>query len=90
MEIFTDTPREFSLDKFVFRMIQSRQGKQFLLPKFHIDRTMESGETAQAAPKGNAEALRQKDRFRTILRKGRTVTPDHRRCNLPPGRESLR
>jgi hypothetical protein len=46
MEIFTDTPREFSLDKFVFRMIQLRQGKQFLLPKFHIDRTMGSGEIA--------------------------------------------
>ena len=37
----------------------------------------------QAAPKGNAEALRQKDRFRTILRKGRAATPDHRRCNSP-------
>ena len=46
MEIFADTPREFSLDKFVFRMIQLRQGKQFPLPKFHIDRTMGSGEIA--------------------------------------------
>ena len=46
---------------------------------------MKPGETAHAAPKGNAEALRQKNRFRTILRKGRTATPDHRRCNLPCG-----
>ena len=44
--IYLDASREFSLDKFVFRMIQLRQGKQFPLPKFHIDRTMGSGEIA--------------------------------------------
>ena len=42
-----------------------------------IDRTMKSGEIAQAMPKGNAEAPRQKDRFRTTLRKGRAAAPDH-------------
>ena len=55
-----------------------------------IDRTMKSGEIAQAMPKGNAEAPRQKDRFRTTLRKGRAAAPDHRRCNLQKRRESLR
>ena len=42
------------------------------------DRMMSSGETAEysaAAPKGNAEALRQKGRTRTTLRKVRLRTP---------------
>lgn len=56
---------------------------------------MSSGETAEysaAAPKGNAEALRQKDRTRTTLRKVRLAA--RRRCNLQDAiccvRETLR
>jgi len=45
-----------------------------------------------AAPKGNAEALRQKDRTRTTLRKVRLAA--RRRCNLQDAiccvRETLR
>jgi len=43
---------------------------------------MGSEEIAQrAAPKGNAKALRQKDRTRTALRKAR-FSSARRRCNL--------
>ena len=45
---------------------------------------MNSGETAYAAPKGNAETLRQKDRIRTILCK---VSQTHTEgaTGFPPG-----
>ena len=50
-------------------------------------RMMDPGESAAAAPKGIAKALRQKDRVRTKHRKVRLIA--RRRCN-PPGGESLR
>ena len=52
-----------------------------------IHRVTGSGETAFAAPKGNAETLRQKDRVMTILCRVGLPTP-----KVQPGssRESLR
>ena len=54
----------------------------FKMQNESTDRMMSSGETAEysaAAPKGNAEALRQKGRTRTTLRKVRLAA--RRRCN---------
>ena len=48
---------------------------------------MDSGETADAAPKGNAKTLRQKDRTRTMLCK---VRQTHAEGATGSFRESLR